>query len=204
MQRIGNRILAGALVAWLLALVSCGSLPTAPMTGPAPGAASGVASGAATDDTAGPGLIGVIERVIAPIKALPRPIGEDGLEVSQPVSGGTATTIEIADVMVHVPAGAIQGNAEIKVTIPDSTKLECRLDIYPPEKNGFDVPVKLEFNLSPGQDPRLMTVFWFDEVNGGWVAIPTTVDAASRRVSAELPHFSIYKADLEVQGRAGW
>lgn len=211
MKSIGNRILGGALAAWLLALVSCGTAPTAPQLNrsgePAGASVNSARAGGASHD----GLIGdLIEPILgpggvtAPIRNVPRLIGEDGLELLQPVTGNTGASLRVADVTVHVPPDAFSGDAEIKVTVPDSTKLECHLEIYPASKNNFAMPVRLEFDVRAAGNPRMMVVYWFDEQAHAWVPLTTTMDAATGKVWAELPHFSIYKADLEVQGRAGW
>ena len=78
------------------------------------------------------------------------------------------------------------------------------LEITPASKNHFANPVRLQFDLPPNADPRVMVIYWYDETNGAWVTIPTTYDPATRKVWSDLPHFSMYKADCEVQGRAGW
>lgn len=210
MRSIGNRILGGALAAWLLALVSCGTAPTAPQMGggdAAGGSMNSARAGGATRE----GLLGdLIEPilgpggVVVPIRNLPRVIGEDGLELLEPVLGNTGAILQVADVKVTVPPGAFSGDAQIKVTVPDSTKLECHLEIYPPSLNHFAVPVRLEFDVRRAGDPRLMVVYWFDEQARAWVPLTTTIDGSTGKVWAELPHFSIYKADCEVQGRAGW
>jgi hypothetical protein len=212
MKSIGNRILGGALAAWLLALASCGTAPTAPQLNrsgePAGASVNSARAGGASHD----GLIGdlvepllpAVGELVAPIKNLPRLIGDDGLELVQPVTATTAVTMTVADVTVKVPVGALSGDAEIKVTVPDSTKLECHLEIFPASQNHFAVPVRLEFDVRAAGDPRMMVVYWFDEQARAWVPLTTTMDATTGKVWAELPHFSIYKADCEAQGRAGW
>lgn len=208
MRKIGNRILGAALAAWLVALLGCGTAPTAPQLNSSGGVPAMEGKAGAGHD----GLIGdlleplepLAGELLQPIKAVPRLIGEEGLELLQPVVGSTGGTIEVADVTVKVPPDAFQGSAEIKVTVPDSTKLECHLEIYPASKNNFANPVRLEFDVKDGRDVRVMVVYWLDEATGAWVPLTSTIDRETGKVWAELPHFSIYKADSEVQGRAGW
>lgn len=199
MRTIGKRILAGTLAVWLVALFGCGTAPTAPQLSTAGTPAAGeVRPGGASHD----GLIGdLIEPITRPVTRL---IGEDGLELLAPVSGDDGAMLKVGDVTVKVPPDAFSGDAEIKVTVPDSTKLECHLEIYPPSKNNFANPVRLEFDVKDGRDVRVMVVYWFDEDAQAWVPLTTSVDRNTGKIWAELPHFSIYKADSEVQGRAGW
>lgn len=211
MKNIGNKILGAALAAWLLGLVSCGSVPTAPQLNrdgdSARGSMSFAQAGGAShndqDDDLFEPILGP-GGVVTPIRNLPRLIGEDGLELLEPVTGNIGAILRVADVTVTVPPDAFSGDAQIKVTVPDSTKLECHLEIYPPSKNNFAVPVRLEFDVRAAGNPRVMVVYWFDEAAHGWVPLTTSMDPATGKVWAELPHFSIYKADSEVLGRAGW
>jgi hypothetical protein len=188
---------ASALAALVLAVVGCGTMPTAPVLD-----TGAVASSSQSSKAPAPHAI-LGRGVIVQLPPVEDPIGAVVQGVTT-IAGDVGGSIEVAKVTVRVPKDAITGDAVIKVTVPDSTKLECRLEISPAEKNHFDVPVTLEFDAKSVPDVRIMTVYWFDEDSKQWVPIPCIVDPVNRKISAELPHFSKYKADSELQGKAGW
>ncbi|MEO5619057.1 MAG: hypothetical protein ABIS67_14910 [Candidatus Eisenbacteria bacterium] len=212
MRIIGNRILGGALAAWLLALVSCGTAPTAPrMDGGGNPAAGSQETSALPGGESHEGLIVAGEEPgpntgtqAAPVENKPRVIGTNGLELVQPVTGNRGASLRVAGVTVILPPDAIDGDAEIKITVPDSTKLKCHLEIFPASKNHFSKPVRLEFDVRGARDPRVIVVFWFDETAKAWVPLTTSMDPSTGKIWADLSHFSIYMATIEILGRAGW
>lgn len=208
MRTVAVRLLGAALIGWLLALAGCGRMPTAPEPGAGPAISPGGSGSAgvtlpeATPDSRAP-------RGSSPggaklPKIAPAPIVDPLVsEVELVVDGAVGCDLQAGNVTLRVPPHAFDGVAQIKVT-PDAGQLACHLEIFPPDKNNFQVPVTLVFNTGSVPDPRLMTIFWFDDSARQWVAIPSSVDPGRRTISAELPHFSYYRVDTELRGRAGW
>ena len=183
-----------AVVAMAACLVAygCGTLPVQPR--PVSGAGTGASPVAGA--TGG----GVRATITQP------PTTEDPSKASTlTIDGSVGGTIQVKNVSVIVPQDCYSGDAQIKVTLPDSLKLQVQLEIDPPDMNHFDVPVRLQFDVSSsGQDPRVMVIYWHDPSDNQWVAIPTTVDVKTGRVYADLQHFSEYECVSEIQGKAGW
>ena len=69
----------------------------------------------------------------------------------------------------------------------------------------FDPPVTLTYALSgeewakidKGATPKVM---WYNPETGKWQDVPATVDPATRTVTAEVSHFSIYALAWAVSG----
>lgn len=206
-MQIRSRLLAGTLAAWLLAVNGCGTVPTAPQIDPggAPAGSSmkgGAAGGAMAESRGDPASL--VPRDILPPKLEP-PILEPALETTETIAGTIGGTLSVDAVQLDIPKDAIDGSADVTLRVSQDNPLEVQLEISPADKNHFDTPVKLQFDVSAAQiDPRVMVIFWFDPSTNLWVPVPTTVDAAHATLSADLPHFSRYKAASEVEGRAGW
>ncbi len=198
MRRASVRILAATTALWLV-VAGCGDLPTVPRLD-----SGGGATGASAVASPGSGTSAVVVNPGSPPPAPALPVGP-ALETSAQVDGAQGGVIQVEAVSVTVPPFAFNGDAQIKVTVPDSTKLAVQLEISPPDKNLFATPVRLEFDArAMGKDPRTMVIFWRNPANNRWVPIPTDVDMRTGKVSADLAHFSDYQCDSEVQGRAGW
>lgn len=199
MSRTGSKLRRTAFAAALFAVVGCATSPTAPHdaadlgTSPASPAASlsapAPAPGVMTNNT---------------LRVPPLAMNAQSLETSAKVNGTFGRSFEVGNVTVRVPKNAFPGSASIKVSIPDPAKPECHLTITPASKNRFREPVELEFNAADGQDLRTMTILWYDEALKIWLPIPTTVDFEGNRLTAQLPHFSYYKAAPEVVRKSGW
>jgi len=61
----------------------------------------------------------------------------------------------------------------------------------------FDPPATLTYTLSEEEwdqigDTATLTVMWYNPGTGEWQEVPTTVDPATRTVTAQVGHFSIY------------
>ncbi len=123
------------------------------------------------------------------------------------VDGDTGGEVCVGRFRVIVPAGAFEGLATITVTVPDPDVVSCELGISPPEANGFAVPVTLVADCQGVTNVDLANcgTLWFDESAGVWRTVAgTAVDLGDHKVSAQLPHFSIYGICDLLEGRAGW
>lgn len=191
-------------VTWIALLcavtLGCSPLPTAPEL-PAR-QATGLAAGSVPQETGGviklPGLDTVELEPIDPS------IIPDTLELIRAVEGDRGDSLKLGMVDLEVPAGAYDGDAEIRMTVPDSTLLEVQLDIYPASKNHFDEPVKLAFDLSVAHRPSELHVYWLDETLGEWVEVPSDYDPVKKKITAPLSHFSTYKVAKASWAKASW
>jgi hypothetical protein len=202
MKELANRILGAALSAWLLALVGCGTMTRA--TAPATDDASNSTMPAASQPARTAEREGMAAGPQEPIRHPSPQVIENGVKVQKPVQGEVGGTLALGSVQITVPPDAFDGTATISLVVPDPNRLECHLDINPPSMNRFDVPVRLEFDVRTQGNLRFLSVYWYDESCECWVPVTTTIDPVTRKVWADLPHFSIYKVVSEVQTRAGW
>ena len=184
-----------AMLALAAALSGCGQTPTSPLADAPPALAATGAAGAAMGQ--GRGQIDVA--------AVPAdPPGPRGVTESANVDGALGVSMGLASITVDVPGHAFAGRADITMTVPDSAQLEVQLTISPSGKNHFDHPVTLGFDARRlGRDCRTLQIEWFDPAQDAWVVIPSTVDRARGTISAQLWHFSRYRASSEIR-RAGW
>ena len=197
MRHIQSSIIRTAVVAGILVLSGCGASPMAPeaVTPSGPGPATAMA--------ASPAVVAGLS-VKNPVPIPPAIVGPLTLRTTVKVNGNFGGVVSLARVTVRVPAGAFPGAGNITVTIPDPAKSECQLSISPASKNHFTVPVVLEFDVTNSPEPRGMVVLWLDESANRWVPISCVADAGSKRLSAELEHFSTYKADTELVRKSAW
>ncbi len=79
--------------------------------------------------------------------------------------------------------------------IPDGIRWTGRAYHYLPDHTSFDPPVLVAFTLSQEEwdrsDPANLTILETNENGPGWERLPTTIDAATRTISAPARHFSI-------------
>lgn len=120
------------------------------------------------------------------------------------IDGDVGGNVKVGYVDVEVPRGAYNGQAEIRITIPDKDSLMCHLEIFPASKNHFDVPVIVTFDLGNVEDTNSLGVFWFNEEVGRWLQIAAQMDPEHRKITAELSHFSQYKVAKASRNKASW
>jgi Zn-dependent protease len=113
---------------------------------------------------------------------------------------------------LYIPKGTLVTDAgkkpvpEIRITlataadiprdaIPDSIRWTGRAYHYLPDHTSFDLPVLVSFTLSQDEwdrsDPANLTIMETNENGPGWERLPTTIDPATRTISAPARHFSI-------------
>jgi Zn-dependent protease len=112
---------------------------------------------------------------------------------------------------LNIPKGTLVTDAgkkpvpEIRITpatpadiprdaIPDGIRWTGRAYHYLPDHTSFDPPVLVSFTLSQDEwdrsDPANLTIMETNENGPGWERLPTTIDAATRTISAPARHFS--------------
>jgi hypothetical protein len=105
-----------------------------------------------------------------------------------------------------IPAGAVDGTAQVALGVANTTSESCQLEIYPIEKNSFRVPVTLTIDCQsvPSDQLKSYLIWWYNPTTKTWVAVPgSKVDLVEKTVSAPLSHFSKYAAG-PTPGKAGW
>ena len=200
-KRIGFPVLAGVLA---VGLFGCGHAPTAPLVDSPSALAKPGASSASLAPAPGPiGLPPTDPGSAGPSDA-PDPPTATQVNSTTTVNGAAGRALALAHVQLIVPKHAYRGRADISITEPDPNRLEAHLAITPAEKNHFAQPVTIVFDAAGcGEDCRLMQIQWFDTQHNAWVAIESSIDVANGTISAQLMHFSKYRAVCEVK-RVGW
>jgi hypothetical protein len=188
-------VLTGLVAA---ALAGCGTAPNAPVVDqPSASAAAQPAAPAAHIQRAAEpqSLLGGLLNVV--VGLLVRTLNLIGN------IGGTLTN---GVWKVAIPAGAVDGNATVTLSVSSPSDPHCQLGIYPSTLNHFAKPVTLTLNCSSVPTDQLSTyvVYWLDPSTNQWVEVPgSTVNLNNKTVSAPLSHFSTYSAG-PAGGKAGW
>lgn len=115
------------------------------------------------------------------------------------------TVVSAGRCVLDVPAGALDAPATFTVSQHDSTLLDFELG---PHGATFSQPVTLCVSYagtnadpsSPNYDGSAPKLFWYDEAEGEWREVSGVNDAANRKYTVKLDHFSRYA----VEGKAGW
>ncbi len=201
-KRIGVPVLAGVLA---IGLFGCGHAPTAPMLDASTSAVTksgAVASSLAP--TPGPvGQPGTDPGMTGPSDVIDAPTAIS-MQSMTSVNGMAGRSLSLGHVRLIVPNHSYRGKADISISEPDPSRLEVHLAITPASKNHFSQPITLIFDAAGcGEDCRLMQIQWFDPAQNLWVPIESSVDIAAGTISAQLPHFSKYRAVCEAK-RVGW
>jgi hypothetical protein len=193
MDRIG-RLLTG--IALLLVVCGCGAMATAPVL-------PGDDGGSPSDTTAAqsPPSRGSQDPIGGVSGALPRLV----TRVTN-LAGDLGAAVENGRWSVDVPAGAIEGDARIAVTVAYAKSGECTMNVVPTDKNKFDVPAIVTVDCAALSDTQLAQsgILEFDPVNRRWFDVPDSkVDMNHRTVSAPVDHVARYTVG-PVGGKAGW
>jgi hypothetical protein len=132
--------------------------------------------------------------------------GNDGYKMVQETDPtvGTVTAVidsrggslSIGGTTLDVPAGAVSGPTTFTVNKPNGELVyDFKATRYRDNdvgSTGFRVPLKLTIDYSGVGDQMAAPVIIFINQRGRAVPLRTSVDAASRKMTAEIRHFSIY------------
>jgi hypothetical protein len=193
-MRVPLRSYAAGLTAALalVFVIGCSQLPTAPSAANEPTVTTAARS------TEQASLLGIVGDVLNPlVKLLVRTLS---------IVGNLGGTLTNGRWTVTLPAGAVDGSATISVAVPGLTSPACDLGITPADKNHFAVPARLTVDCAavPLDQLRSYVIYWYDPSTRTWVPVAgSSVDLASKTVSAPLQHFSTYAVGPSG-GRAGW
>lgn len=183
-----------ALTAFVVvSVLGCGKVPTAPSVAPsAPFTSSAEPAGLIS--TIGSTVGSTVDLLVGLIVRTLNLVGSIGGSLSN------------GRWRVVVPPRAVDGSATIALGVSTSTSAQCALEIWPADKNHFNVPATLTANCQnvPSDQLRGYVINWYDPATKRWVPVPgSKVDLTSKTVSAPLLHFSQYSAGPPGT-KAGW
>ena len=164
-----------ALIAGLVALASCSTVPTAP----SPSAGGGPA----------PELTGAVAGVTSTVS----------LVTSKVIDGRLGGVLSVGKWKVVVPRRAYDGIGTITITVPDTTLEQCQLGISPASLNHFDEDVDLRFRCATLTEANQRYMKWWNPTTATWVQIESWTNTSDTTRCAPLKHFSTY-----ATGKAGW
>jgi hypothetical protein len=140
------------------------------------------------------------------------PIGQASLPLSETGEVSESVTVRTGDGVGSLIVGAgtrardANGNSLGEVTIaradttglppiPSATAIGIALTCGPAGAT-FDPAITLTYTLSEEEweiaDPSTLTVMWYNPGTGEWQEVPATVDPATRTVTAQISHFSLF------------
>jgi len=164
-------------IALLLVVCGCGAAPSAPVL---PG-----------DESARPVGIGTLPRFAIR---------------SVDLAGDLGGSIENGRWDLDVPAGAIEGDARVTMTVAYIKSGDCTMAIVPADKNKFDVPALLTVDCAALTNEQLAqsVILEFDPATRRWFEVAgSSVDVPRRTVSALVDHVARYTVG-PAGGKAGW
>jgi hypothetical protein len=111
----------------------------------------------------------------------------------QVVSAQSGGRIELFDVALDIPAGALDVDATYSISIPD---ISVFYNEFGTHGLVFNVPVTVTMSYRgadlSGVDESSIRLGWWDEVNGRWVDMDCQLDRVNQVVTGKLYHFSAY------------
>ncbi|WP_332449832.1 hypothetical protein [Methanoculleus sp.] len=141
------------------------------------------------------------------------PVGQASLPLSATGEVSESVTVRTGDGVGSLTVGEgthardASGNLLGEVTIaradadglppnPPGTAIGFALNCGPAGAT-FDPPVTITYTLSEEEweeigDPATLSVMWYNPGTGEWQEIPATVDPATRTVTAQVSHFSLF------------
>jgi len=164
-----------ALVAGLVVLASCSTVPTAP----SPSARGGPS----------PELTGTVASVTSTVS----------LVGSKVIDGRLGGVLRVGKWKVVVPREAYNGIGTITITVPDTTVEQCQLAISPSSLNHFDQEVDLRFRCATLTEADHRYMKWWNPSTSSWLQIKSWTNESDTTRCAPLKHFSTY-----ATGKAGW
>jgi hypothetical protein len=115
------------------------------------------------------------------------------ISVDSVISAETGGRLQLLDVILDIPAHAVDNDTLFSITIPDVSVFFNQFGT-----NGlvFNVPVKVTMSYRDadlsGIDESTIRIGWLDEETGQWEDMVCQVDFENKTVTAELDHFSAY------------
>lgn len=102
-------------------------------------------------------------------------------------------TLELLDVILTVPAGAVPNDTLFSISIPDD---EVFFNEFGTDGLVFNIPVTVTMSYRDadlsGIHETAIRIAWLDEDSNTWKDMPCVVDTVSKTVTGTLHHFSAY------------
>ena len=166
-----------ALMATLFAvllLVGCSQSPVAPTT--------------QTTDTSEPHVLSRSTAFGVGASLSPVPYHTEAV-----INAATGGRLELVDVVLDIPAGALDVDTTYSIDIPDLTVF---YNEFGTDGLVFNVPVTVTMSYRgadlSGVDESTIRIGWWDEDGQKWVDMVCTIDKVNQTVTGQLHHFSAY------------
>lgn len=115
------------------------------------------------------------------------------------LDGKKGGTVTFRHVSVTFPPKAVMGSYDVTISQPDPTVAIWDLAISPPTAFKKDVTLTVDYaGFSSGE---VHTLWWLDPDADVWVDLGGADNTASKSISVEIGHFSVYGVS---DGTAGW
>lgn len=109
------------------------------------------------------------------------------------ISSAEGGSLELLDVILNVPAGAVPNDTLFSIRIPDD---EVFFNEFGTDGLVFDVPVTVTMSYRDadlsGIHENAIRIAWLDEDSNTWKDMPCVVDTVTKTVTGTLHHFSAY------------
>ena len=120
-------------------------------------------------------------------------LASSSMFVEEVISATEGGRIELLDVILEIPAGAVPNDTVFSINIPD---VNVFYNEFGTHGLVFDVPVKVTMSYRDAQldgvDEASIRIAWLNEATGEFEDIACTVDHENKLIMAELDHFSAY------------
>lgn len=115
------------------------------------------------------------------------------LYVEQVISASEGGRLELLDVILDIPAGAVGNDTVFSINIPD---LNVFYNEFGTSGLVFDKPVKVTMSYRDadltGVNETSIRIAWLNEATGEFEDLACEVDTVNKLITAELEHFSAY------------
>jgi len=141
---------------------------------------------------------GIEEDDIGEVKLLKRNVAlaklfEDSYYIEQKVSAAEGGSVNLYDVELYFPPGALNNDTLISIEIPDPS---LYADHFGTDGLVFNVPVRITMSyrdaIIDNVDESTIKMAWFNEQTGQWDIIRCFCDPVTQTVTAHVSHFSAY------------
>jgi hypothetical protein len=109
------------------------------------------------------------------------------------ISAATGGRLQLFDVILDIPAGALDNDTTYSISIPD---INVFYNEFGTDGLVFKKPVTVTMSYRDadlsGIDESTIRIGWWDEDHGKWVDMSCQLDKVNRIVTGQLNHFSAY------------
>ena len=120
-------------------------------------------------------------------------LASSSMYTEQVITAAGGGRIELLDVVLEIPAGAVSNDTTFSIEIPD---VNVFYNEFGTSGLVFNVPVKVTMSYRDAQldgvDESTIRIAWLNEATGEFEDVDGTVDYENKTITAELEHFSAY------------